>query len=118
MDIQKVIEEAGKTDISQVSAILKSFGHYFEAARDAFHKLLGYRPGEGQVADLAVLAFFVTAPILVIKPLAKFAIKFIALTAGSALLLSTFYPLPAEQMIMASLFLGAGFYVLFKAIKR
>ncbi|MBD3169936.1 MAG: hypothetical protein GF307_10670 [candidate division Zixibacteria bacterium] len=118
MDIQKVVEEAGKTDVSLISSMFKSAGHYFEMARDAFHKLLGYRPGEGKAVDLAVLAFVVTAPILVIKPLIRFAVKFVALTAGSALLLNMFYPMPSEQLIVASLFLGTGFYALVKAIKK
>ena len=118
MDIQKLAEEIGKQNGLDIRNILDSALAYLGLARNAFHDLLGHGPGEGKVYDLAIVALFVTTPILLIKPLIRFAVKLIALSAVSALIIGRIYPLPVEQMITASVMMGFGLYVIIKVFRK
>jgi hypothetical protein len=118
VEIQKIIDEIVRFKDVDFKGIIGTLAYYVETVRDGFHGLMGHRPGEGRIYDLAMFALMVTTPLLILKPLIKFLIKLTALSALSALVIGYLQPLPAAELIKVSVAAGFGMIVLMKVVLR
>ena len=79
---------------------------------------MGHKPGEGKIYDLAMVSILVAGPILIIKPLIRFVLKLIVLSAITALIIGKVHPLPITQLLTASFAGGLILLMAIKVIKR